>query len=263
MRPNSIGILKNSSSFTGATQLPTSPEASAISPPVLPADSPENKDITLQNTLQNAGRRSSSARRTGGSGAGRRLSGSTFGGDKNDDRSPHLKWDEANLYLAEQEKTAKMKIDEPKTPWAASYDPSQDERDEMEIEAQDLTLDAHDLVVDELDKNKKFEGHHGGHHHQQPKKPARDHEIPDFELGEPEENFSAAAGPSTGDSRIWRERSLSQNSNRSDKHVVVDNEEINHSDQLMTTEEAQEKHREFEERRKKHYEMKNIKDLLA
>lgn len=157
------------------------------------------------------------------------------------------------MYLAEQEKTAKMKIDEPKTPWAPSYDPSQDERDEMQTEAQDRTLDAHDLVVDELDK-KSPSGH--------PKKSLKDSEIPDFELGEPEENFQAA-GPLAGESRIMRERSLSQNSNRSDKHVVVDNEESNRNDQLMTTEESEEKHREFEERRKRHYEMKNIKDLLA
>ncbi|CRG87334.1 hypothetical protein PISL3812_04351 [Talaromyces islandicus] len=244
------GILKNSCSFTAATQLATSPEASAISPPALPADSAENKDITLQNTLQNAGRRSSSARRTS---AGRRLSGISFSGDQSDDRSSHLKWDEANLYLAEQEKTAKMKIDEPKTPWAPSYDPSQDDHDEMQIEAQDRTLDAHDLVVDELDK--KTEGGHS-------KNSVKDSEIPDFELGEPEENFHAA-GPSAGESRIMRERSLSQNSNRSDKHVVVNNEESNRNDHLMTTEESEQKHREFEKRRKKHYEMKNIKDLLA
>ena len=48
------------------------------------------------------------------------------------------------------------------------------------------------------------------------------------------------------------------------RHVTaVDNEESNRNDQLMTTKESEEKHREFEERRKRHYEMKNIKDLLA
>jgi protein phosphatase inhibitor 2 len=148
-----------------------------------------------------------------------------------------------------------MKIDEPKTPWAPSYDPSQDDRDDMQIEAQDHTLDVHDLVVDELDKKPD-----GGSH---PKKSVQDSEIPDFELGEPEENFQAGGDSSAGESRIMRERSLSQNSNRSDKHVVVDNKESNHGDHLMTTEESEEKHREFEERRKRHYEMKNIKDLLA
>ena len=38
-----------------------------------------------------------------------------------------LKWDEANLYLTEQEKNSTMKIDEPKTPYAKHYDPADDE----------------------------------------------------------------------------------------------------------------------------------------
>lgn len=250
-----VGILKNSSSFIH--QHSTSPEKVAISPPPLPADTEENKEITLQNTLQNAGRRSSSTRRAS---SGRRHSGTGSAHGDHDDHPTHLKWDEANLYLTEQEKTAKMKIDEPKTPWAPSYDPAQDEREDMEIEAEDRTLDAHDLVVDELDqvnsaRQKKATG------------PVHDNEIPDFELGEPEEdvhaqqNLAAAAG-----SRITRERSLSQNSNRSDKHVdvVVDDDEgSGHGEGLMTTEEAKEKHRQFEEHRKKHYEMRNIKDILA
>lgn len=56
-----------------------------------------------------------------------------------------MKWDEANLYLTEQEKSSTMKIDEPKTPYAKRYDPEEDD-DEMR------TLDAQDLQVDELDK---------------------------------------------------------------------------------------------------------------
>jgi protein phosphatase inhibitor 2 len=245
--------LKNSTSFIH--QQPSSPEKVDISSPPLGADPAENKDITLQNTLQNAGRRSSSAaRRTS---TGRRLSGtpSAFG-NQEDERSPHLKWDEANLYLAEQEKSSKMKIDEPKTPWAPSYDPSQDE---MELEAQNHTLDANDLVVDELDqaRHKKVSGTGSVH----------DTEIPDFELGEPEEDVHAQQQLAGSGSRVTRERSLSQNSNRSDKHVdvIVDEEEegTGHGEELLTTEEAKEKHRKFEQLRKRHYEMKNIKDLLA
>ncbi|EMR10267.1 hypothetical protein PNEG_01532 [Pneumocystis murina B123] len=38
--------------------------------------------------------------------------------------SPRLKWDEANLYLTEQEKTSTMKITEPKTPYTRQYDSS-------------------------------------------------------------------------------------------------------------------------------------------
>lgn len=251
-----LGILKNSSSFIHQQQA-TSPEKVAISSPPLLADPSENKEITLQNTLQNAGRRSSSTRRTS---AGRRLSGEVFG-DHQDDRSPHLKWDEANLYLTEQEKTAKMKIDEPKTPWAPSYDPGQDDKEEMEVEAEDRTLDAQDLVVDELDlvnsaRQKQASG------------PVRDNEIPDFELGEPEEDLHAQQQQlGAGGDRITRERSFSQNSNRSDKHVDVivdENEEgVGHGEDLLTTEEAKAKHRQFEERRKRHYEMRNIKDILA
>ncbi|GAM36197.1 hypothetical protein TCE0_018f05100 [Talaromyces pinophilus] len=249
------GILKNSSSFIH--QQSTSPEKVAISPPPLPADTEENKEITLQNTLQNAGRRSSSTRRAS---SGRRHSGTGSAYGDQDDRSTHLKWDEANLYLAEQEKTAKMKIDEPKTPWAPSYDPTQDERHDMEIEAEDRTLDAHDLVVDELDQVNSAR-------HKKATGPVQDNEIPDFELGEPEEDIHAQQNlAAAGGKRIIRERSLSQNSNRSDKHVdvVVDDEEgSGHGEGLMTTEEAKEKHRQFEEHRKKHYEMRNIKDILA
>ncbi|OKL64593.1 hypothetical protein UA08_00361 [Talaromyces atroroseus] len=252
------GILKNSTSFIHQQQQPSSPEKVDISSPSLPADPAENKEITLQNTLQNAGRRSSSAaRRTS---AGRRLSGtpSAFGNRDEEDRSSHLKWDEANLYLAEQEKTSKMKIDEPKTPWAPSYDPS---HDEMELEAQNHTLDAHDLVVDELDQARQKKASGTGSVH--------DNDIPDFELGEPEEDIHTQQQHLAGSgSRITRERSLSQTSNRSDKHVdvIVDDEEQGaggHGEELMTSEEAREKHRKFEERRKQHYEMKNIKDLLA
>ncbi|KAF6066404.1 Protein phosphatase inhibitor 2 (IPP-2) family protein [Candida albicans] len=35
----------------------------------------------------------------------------------------HLKWDEINLYKNEQEKTATMKIDEPKTPYEGGFNP--------------------------------------------------------------------------------------------------------------------------------------------
>ena len=40
--------------------------------------------------------------------------------------SPRLKWDEANLYLTEQQKSSTMKITEPKTPYTRRYDPSED-----------------------------------------------------------------------------------------------------------------------------------------
>lgn len=43
--------------------------------------------------------------------------------------STRLTWDEANLYLTEQEKNSTMKITEPKTPYAPTYDPSEDADD--------------------------------------------------------------------------------------------------------------------------------------
>lgn len=47
----------------------------------------------------------------------------------------HLKWDEINLYNAEQEKSATMKIDEPKTPYTGGFNPNgeyyQDDKEEI------------------------------------------------------------------------------------------------------------------------------------
>lgn len=49
--------------------------------------------------------------------------------------STRLKWDEANLYLTEQEKNSTMKITEPKTPYAPQYDPSEDADDIAMLDA--------------------------------------------------------------------------------------------------------------------------------
>ncbi|CCG82607.1 Putative uncharacterized protein [Taphrina deformans PYCC 5710] len=51
--------------------------------------------------------------------------------------STRLKWDEANLYLTEQEKNSTMKITEPKTPYAPQYDPSEDAEDLAMLDAED------------------------------------------------------------------------------------------------------------------------------
>lgn len=51
--------------------------------------------------------------------------------DQNGDRLPeHLKWDEANLYLTEQEKNATMKITEPKTPYQGTVGESEYYKDD-------------------------------------------------------------------------------------------------------------------------------------
>jgi protein phosphatase inhibitor 2 len=161
---------------------------------------------------------------------------SDAGDDANTD--PRLKWDEANLYLTEQEKSSTMKIDEPKTPYAKHYDPAEDE-DEMR------TLDAGDLVVDELDRKKGR---------------SREDEIPGLELGEPEE--AVPAHESNEEGRIVRSGSLKGES----KSVVVDDsgeDGVHDGEMASWSKEEREKHRRFEERRKRHYEMKNIKGMLG
>jgi protein phosphatase inhibitor 2 len=181
------------------------------------------KEIVLENTLRNAGghRRSSSNARGMGS---RRQSGVDHG----DENSPQLKWDEANLYLNEQNRDSTMKIDEPKTPYAKQYDPAEDE-EEVEM------LNAEELKVDELDKPKR--------------KPKMD-DIPDFDLGQPELQQREAHTP------------------ESEKRVMVEEgmeaDEGYHGELLPNaTQEEREKHRKFEELRKKHYEMRNVRDLLG
>ncbi|KAH6882300.1 hypothetical protein BKA58DRAFT_17377 [Alternaria rosae] len=221
------GILKNSSSYRADSQTsPTSelpPAASPISErPQLGRELSE-KEIVLENTLRNAGahRRSSSNPRGIGS---RRQSGI----DPADETSPQLKWDEANLYLNEQNRDSTMKIDEPKTPYAKQYDPTEDE-EEVEM------LNAEELKVDELDK---------------PKRKPKIEDIPEFDLGQPELQARHSQTP------------------ESEKRVMVeegmDTDEGYHGELLPNaTQEEREKHRKFEELRKKHYEMKNVKDLLG
>lgn len=135
-----------------------------------------------------------------------------------------LKWDEANLYLTEQEKSSTMKIDEPKTPYAKHYDPAEDE-DELR------TLDADDIMVDELDRARA-----GGRKSSK----AREDDIPGLSLGEPEEEVP----------EVEERHKAVQVAPADDEHVGASAEE-------------QEKHRKFEELRKKHYEMKNVASLLG
>lgn len=83
-----------------------------------PVQADLDRSTVLENTLKNA------ALREAGDSFRKESSNDKTNGDANDkltERSSseeeRLKWDEANLYLTEQEKTAKMKIDEPKTPF--------------------------------------------------------------------------------------------------------------------------------------------------
>lgn len=151
-----------------------------------------------------------------------------------------LKWDEANLFLAEQESGGRMKITEPKTPFEYGSN-AMDEDDE-----EDVSIDPRFVHVDEVEmaRNRK------------PGKKARESDIPGLELGEPEDEN---AGADLEDDRIVRPSSLSRESSK-EKHVSVDDTEDMPG---MPTREQREKHKQFEEQRKRHYEMKNVKDMLG
>jgi protein phosphatase inhibitor 2 len=243
----STGILKNSNSFQAtspdARVSPTSerPQNSAISDlpgpavadghrPNGPARGMSEKEIVQHNTELNAGeaghRRTSSNARASFS---RRQSSNS---NSHDETNPRLKWDEANLYVNESQMGGRMKIDEPKTPYAKHYDPSEDDAEISAINAQDLN-------VDELEMKPKPSG------------AKRESEIPGLDLGEPEMEPMARR-----DSDGSRKVELDQDS--------MDIDGGNHGEGVgdMSSEEL-EKHKHFEEMRKKHYEMKNIKDLLG
>jgi len=152
--------------------------------------------------------------------------------DIDTDDNPRLKWDEANLYLTEQERGNKMKIDEPKTPYVKQYDPAEDAE---EIAA----LDAEGLDVDELDMAKSRRGGRG----------TKSDSIPSLDIGEPEEPVERTV--SDGEKRVIVEDGYGETNGHGEEF-----------DENMTDEEKR-KHREFEARRKRHYEMSNIKDLLG
>ena len=231
------GILKNPS-FSG--QGGASEADVAPTPPSAPLDAQESKDLTLQNTIQNAGhRRSSSAARR--SSASRRHSSAAGLSNGEDPDGQRLKWDEANLYLAEQEAGGRMKITEPKTPF--EYGNSAMDEDEEE----DVSIDPRYVNVDEVEMAKNRSSG----------KKARESEIPDMNLGEPEDEN---AGADLENDRIVRQGSMSRESSK-EKHVNVASDM--ETAPGMPTGEEEEKHRLFEEQRKKHYEMRNVKDMLG
>ncbi|CAD6500303.1 BgTH12-07483 [Blumeria graminis f. sp. triticale] len=226
------GILKNSHRRPSQAQTNVK-----IVSPIVPASTPRKnydlkssseKDVTLQNTLKNAGlRRSISTTRLSQS---RRSSGNSTTAPNGEDMSMRLKWDEVNLYLTEQERSSTMKIDEPKTPFARHYDPAEDEE---EIR----NLDAVDLFEEEFENSRTITSPSWESH-------TKEEEIPGLSLGEPEEAVpeqEAASRPS-----------------KKEKTVYVAGE-----DHVGFSQEEQEKHRKFEEMRKKHYEMKNVASLLS
>lgn len=147
-----------------------------------------------------------------------------------------LKWDEANLYLNEGQMGGRMKIDEPKTPYAKHYDPTEDEE---EIE----TINAQDLAVDELDMSKS----------KQASRRSRETEIPGLDIGEPEMD-PLAKQQSDGENKVMVE-SDSMDIDGGSAHGEKREEDMSY--------EEREKHKRFEEMRKKHYEMRDVKNLLG
>ena len=172
--------------------------------------------------------------------------------NEEDPEKMRLKWDEANLYLTEQEKSSTMKITEPKTPYQFSEDLPPEEEDEGE---EDVGIDPKFVNVDEFDMAQSK---------QNKKKPGRVSEIPGLELGDPEEEY--VIGGDEEDDRIVGGDGLSrEGSSTSGKHVSVSRESSEEGQERvgMPTKEEMAKHRQFEERRKRHYEMKEIKGLLG
>jgi len=193
------------------------------------------KEIVQLNTEMNAGgghRRNSS--NPNGSASRRLSSHSNLGNGEPDEHAMRLKWDEANLYLNEGQMGGKMKIDEPKTPYAKHYDPMEDEEEVSNI-------NANELAVDELDMEKS-----------KGRKQPKEVDIPGLDLGEPEM------------------QPMTRRESDGERKVVVDQDSMDvdgrhhgEEDDADMTGEEREKHKKFEEMRKKHYEMKNIKSLLG
>lgn len=125
-----------------------------------------------------------------------------------------------------------MKIDEPKTPYAGHYDPTQDEEETSAI-------NANEVMVDELDQKASNK-----------KRNAKESDIPGLDLGEPEMESS--------NPHLDGERRVIMDPDQMD----IDGARHGEEPANMSKEEA-EKHRKFEQMRKKHYEMKNVKDLLG
>lgn len=241
------GILKNS--YRGSP--PVSPTQShAPAHPSLP-DHPltpqEAKELTIANTQYNAGhRRSSSA--AGSRPGGSRRQSSLPPNDGDEEQGQRLKWDEANLYLTEQERSSTMKINEPKTPYAKHYDPAEDPSDDDADMAE--PIDPHGIDMDKVDGVP----HQASQQQQQQRRRPADDEIPRLSLGEPEEEVPehefAPSSPA-------RPRAVHVDSNGSGHDT--DGEEY----LVGLSAEEREKHRRFEEMRKKHYEMRNVAALLG
>ena len=160
-----------------------------------------------------------------------------------------------------------MKIDEPKTPYARRYDPAEDEEEIHGINAQEVMVDELDQAEMEGLEESKSEGQGQGQGQSLRRGPGlgRTSDIPGLELGEPAEELP----PVTEGAMEQGTEMKRSNSARSEKTVVVDRPNgtggagAEGKDYAGMSGEELEKHRRFEERRKKHYEMKDVKGLLG
>ncbi|KAK9468470.1 hypothetical protein V1512DRAFT_259565 [Lipomyces arxii] len=204
-RPRSI--LKN----------PPAPELYQIPAP------PVDHDIVKQNTRVNA------AQHSDHSNIRRRLSTATSspgggGADEDGESGARLKWDEANIYLTEQERTATMKITEPKTPYAHSVDM---DLEDDEIDALDYSAE---MTLNGVNGVKKMK-----------------EDVPSLDLGEPEETVP-----------VPRFSSATIVSDEGERRISLDEQE---GPVENLPEDEEEKHKRFEEMRKRHYEMKDALKL--
>ncbi|KAI5859507.1 hypothetical protein GGS23DRAFT_320565 [Durotheca rogersii] len=211
------GILKNSFLKSPPPPSPTPVELT-------------DKELTIANTQANAGHRRSSSTTSRPAGSRRQSSRAPANGSAIDDEvfdgNQRLKWDEANLYLTEQERTSTMKITEPKTPYARHYEPSEDDEDE-DVE---MALDG---------------------------RGSRREEIPGLSLGEPEEEVPEDEfGPARNNGRHSKSKVHVSDEDATPQHDAE-------NEYLLMTPEEREKHRKFEQLRKKHYEMKDVARFLG
>ncbi len=204
----------------------------------------EAKELTIANTQYNAGHRRSSSAAGSRPGGSRRQSSLPPNND-DEEQGQRLKWDEANLYLTEQERTSTMKINEPKTPYAKHYDPAEDPSDNEDMAE---PIDPHGIDLDKVD------GVPHQHQPQQQRRRPADDEIPRLSLGEPEEEVpDHELTPSSP----ARPRAVHVDSNGS-AHDTDGEEYL-----VGLSAEEREKHRRFEAMRKKHYEMRDVAALLG
>ncbi|ROW01875.1 hypothetical protein VMCG_05617 [Cytospora schulzeri] len=251
------GILKNSYQKSPpvsplATTTTTATNAASPSPSSFPMERQiSEKELTIHNTQVNAGhRRSSSAARPVGLVSRRQSSRTPSVADPSEEADPRIKWDEANLYLTEQERTSTMKITEPKTPYAKHYDPSEDpsdEDDDGDIEMGEGEGEA-GSVGGGVKKQKRQHHHHRGQN---------EDDIPVMSLGEPEEEVPVIPADEV-------EMKKKHRGGGSAVHIDDDNEGHDVDDEHVgLSPEELEKHRRFEQMRKQHYKMTSVVHQLG